>query len=55
MVDVDIILLVGVLFENVIVQNNVKELFSIKYVVMLDFLVELRGVVYLGYVFSMKI
>lgn len=55
MADVDTILLAGVLSENVIVQNNVKESFSTKHVVMLDSLAELRGAVYLGHVLSMKI
>lgn len=53
--DVDTILLAGVLSENVIVQNTVKESFSTKHVVMLNSSAELRGAVYLGHVLSMKI
>lgn len=53
MANVDTILLAGVLSENVVVQNAVKESFSTKHVVMLDSFAELRGAVYLGHVLSM--
>lgn len=55
MADVDTILLAGVLSENVIVQNAVKESFSTKHVVMLGSSAEVRGAVYLGHFLSMKI
>lgn len=52
MANVDTILLAGVLSQNVVVQNAVKESFSTKHVVMLDSFAELRGAVYLGHVLS---